>query len=536
MRHLLPLLASAVCYAPPGDGGGALEALGSVRAINAGTSAEDLNTVLETHANAIREVSGDLARRAERIERMMPDTAALVSKARAEARSEWVPHGDAHHLDARYIQGEEIRFGSVTERVLVPGPNGVETVEQVRHGLLTDPNTVTVEHERVRKAYAAYGLARAIASKRDGMQPLVRKAFMGFRSALMALPGRTGEMLRTALTDPNLFQRVISNVAGTGGNLIATPTLSTVIRPADMARRLAGLVPIVEVAGSTFKQPIVTGRALARRRGATTDDPARYPVQTFTTSDQTLSVVDRVIQVLLDDTWATEQAMVLGDPMGLVMDWIAMGDADTLELAFMHGDTTATHQDTISTWTMGSRYTAGQLDGTNSPMRFWNGIRAEAFDRSATVAGGGTLDAADHFGALALMGTLAAGARVNVGLRCFYEQFLANALFTTVDKAGAAATLQTGQLGQIGDTPIDLTDTLAKEYASTGLYTGSGTTNTAVYWNPGAYAHYFHSGGSTDWDVAQPDRGAQIIGMKRRSLLYKTCLSTEVPAAAIINL
>lgn len=518
----------------------ALEQLGTVRAVDEGTTAKQVGAVLEAHRNAILEVAGDVQRTHERIERMIPETRGLMDAAKREARAEWVPAGDAARLDARYLNDAgEVRFGRTTEKVLMPGDNGEPVlVDEVRHGLLTDPYTVTPEHERVHRAYRSWSLARALARKVSpaAARELQRAPWLEFRAAMMALPGQTGEFCRRAFTDPNLFKRVISNVAGQGGELVNTPKISDMIRPTDLARRIAGLIPMIEAPASAFKRPIRSGRGLAKLRGATGDDPARYAIQRFTTSDDTITLKDRVVNVLLDVQWATEGGMVLSDPMGMVADWIAEADADSIELAMMHADTAGTHQDAIASWTIGSRYSSGDLDGSTSPLKFWIGFRAEAFDRSATVAGGGSLGIDDHFGALGLMKALGNDAVAFTGIYNFYTQILANSIFATVDKMGALATQVTGELGKIGKTPVILTDTLQDEYASTGLFTGSGSTDTMVYVNPRAYAHYHHAGGEMEWDVTYPEKGAQYVGMTRRSYLAKTVPSGEVPAAAIINL
>lgn len=530
----------ALCMSPEGGGGGgsAFEAVGRIAPINDGAKIGDMVETLTAHRTALLQVGGDVAKIAERVERMAPELQARLQAVRKSAGAEWVPGGDPSMLDLRYFgEGETPRLGK--RKVMIPVVNGqgeIETVERVQHGLLTDPNTVTPQHERLRRAYISYAMARVLGSKRAGFDKIVTRTWLSLRDAFCDLPGRTGEWARSVFNDPIALKRVISNTAASGGELIGTPTLGNVVRPTDLARRIVGMVPMVEAPSAQFKKPAITGRAILQRRGGTPPDPVRFPVTTFGTSDVTLSLVKSVINVLLDADWASEAGSILADPMGLIQKMIAEGVADSKEMMFLHGDTAGTHEDTLLTWTMGGRYTAGVLDGTNSPLKLALGFRAEAFDRSATVAGGGTLDAADHFGALALMGPHGANARIAVGLYCFYTQFLANALFTTVDKAGALATLQTGQLGQIGDTPIDLTDFLAREFASTGLYTGSGTTSTAVYYKPEAYTYYWHHGDNSEWDVTHPETGAQYVGVKEEGLLDKSVPATEVPAAAIINL
>lgn len=519
--------------------GSHLERLGEAKPITDAAKVGEIVDTLNLHRLALLESAGDQQRTRERVDRMGPELREKIAEHRASSSMLWVPGGDPGALDHRYYAGGEIgvRLNKRTVQVPVLNAQGqIEMEGRVEHGLLTDPYTVTPQHERARSAYVSYALARVLATKNAAFGGLVRSSWHAFREAMLDLPGETGKWARSVFNDAGALKRVIDSTAGTGGELIATPTLSTIVRPTDIQRRIVGMVPVIEPGSRTFKKPVVSGRALLQKRGATTNDPARYPVTSFTTSDSTLTLVKTIINVLLDSDWAGEAGIILGDAIGYIRMLIAEGVADSLEMAFLHGDTAASHQDTIASWTMGSRYTAGDLDGTNSLMKLWIGFRAEAFDRSATVAAGGTLDAADHFEALAKMKALGAKARVAVGLYGFYTQFLANSLFTTVDKAGAAATLQTGQLGQIGDTPIDLSDFLTNEYASSGLFTNSGTTNTAVYYAPGSYRFYRHQGENSEWDVTEPHKGAQYVGVKEEGLLDKLVPAAEVPAAAIINL
>jgi hypothetical protein len=536
MRHLSALILASAAHAPPdgsGVGSGALERLGTIKPIDDAAAVADLNRTLEAHRAAILEVAGDSQRKIERIDRMLPEMQAKVDKVKAGARAEYVPGGDVGALEARYARLDgAVQLGRVVEKIELPDGS---IAESPRDGLLTERYPVTREHKVLTDAYRSYALAHRVFGPDHG-HPLVRKSFLAFRRAAHAMPGRTGDFLRTMMENRASLQRVIGNSAGIGAELVATPTIADIRRPTDLARSIAGLVQVVEAPGRTFKQPQVTGRAISRLRGATSNDPARYPVQTFTTAETSITVRDRVINVLLDDNFVDEAALVLPDPMGFVMDWIEQGDADSLENAFINGDTAATHQDTLSTWTVGGFYTAGDLDGSQSPLKLFLGFRARAHDDSNTTDTSGSFDADDHFAALNNMGNLAAGAVMMTGLDTFYSELLASSLFTSVDKFGPAATLLTGTLGAVGSTPIVISQFIRKEFASTGLYTGSGSTGIVVYANPAAWVHYSHAGTNGDWDVSYPEKGARYVGIKRSSILTTRCLSTEKPVAILRNL
>jgi hypothetical protein len=519
----------------PGDGS-VFDQLQHSRPIDGSVSATVVADLLNIHRKGILEVGGDIQRIQERLDKMVPEMDAKLKEHRAGAGMVVEPLGSGAELDRLFLREDgSVRFK--TERTTVDFDGMPVAVTQ--YGLLDSPS-VTKEHEQLRLAYGGYALAYG-RCKRQGLDPktdlLVQRSFKRVLEAFGHLPGRVGVFCRAMIADSSLFKRVISNTSGSGGQLVSVPTTSNIIRPTDLERRIPGLVRMLPAPTPSFKQPIVSGRALARKRGATAADPARYAQSTFTTSDRTLSVVDMAISALLDPQWVVDAGPVVGDPMGLVMDWLAKGYADTLELAFLHGDTASTHQDTVATWTVGSYFTAGDLDGSDSPAKFWIGWRARAFDDSNNYAGGGTFDITDHFGALNLMGSLAGDAVAICGLATLYKSLLPLSQFLTLDVFGPSATILTGQLGSIAGKPVIISQFMNNDLASTGLFTGSGTTGSIVYVNAGRYDYYeMDSGEGADFNVLYPERGAQYVGLTRRGILAANCLSTEKPAAVVVNL
>jgi len=515
------------------------ERLGEVKPITKDTSYPALNETFGVHRAAIQALAGDAARQREAAEKMRVEMEKELKQAKKNESAIWVPGGEASRMDARYLLPDgSVRLGNTKLRYSLPDGS---TDEVSVPGLLTDPYPVTREQQRLQNAYAGMAVAfrRAVALRirAPWTDPLVRLAFRSFRRSALDMPGRTGDFLRSMYADPELWKRVISGTAGSGGEMINNPTTAEIRRPTYLLRRIPGLVKTREAVSSTFKQPIVTGKALGRRRGTTSNDPATYPVQQFTTSDAAVVVVDRVINSLLDPNWINDAGNVLADPMGEVVDWLMQGDADTLELAFLHGDTASSHQDAIDTWTLGSYYTAGRLGGSDSPAKFWIGWRARAVDDSATASAGGTWEATDHWGTLELMGSLGAGAVTITGLHCLYTQLVSNSLFLTIQNYGNAATLVTGEIGSIGGKPLIISEFITNDFDSTnGLFTGSNASTEMLFVNTDKYTHYEHTSGSDDYDVTYPEKGAQYVGMQRRSVLTCEATTGEKPCALLYNL
>lgn len=475
------------------------------------------------------------AERQEQIDRMMAGVREDLAAWRKSERQEWAPSGDVALLDAKYLRPDgSVRFFDEKETVKFLD---IDLRDVTRPGLLTDTEPCTREQADLIRSFRAFALATVMQKRGwEGAAELRRIHAGNFRTALTRLSGKVGAFCRSFVEDPVVHQRVLNNVAGQGSELISNPTLPLIRRPLTLQRRVVSLIRAQAVSTPTFKQPIITGRGLMRKRGATTDDPARYPVQRFTTSDASISVQDLNINVLMDPNWIRDAAMVLADPMAEIDNWISQADADTMEASFLHGDSTATHEDTISTWTLDSYFSAGQLDGSDSPLRLWKGFRRHAVDDSTMASGGASFTAATHYTAVASMKNHGGMAIMITGLSCFYNSLLANSLFTSFNAIGDRNTLTTGELGNVGKNRLVISEFMPKEFdTSSGLYTGSNKGHEIVYVDPAAYAWYELTDAESGWDVTYPERGARYIGMQKRGVLVKNVPSGEKPAAAIYN-
>lgn len=508
----------------------------TLRELDAGkATAKDLVEAVNVHRRALTEVRGDMQRTHERSEKMAAELATIQREVNKGARVEVVPQGSRADFDQALLRDDgSVRM--VSEKVKHTLPDG-STFETSKRGLL-DSASIIVEMEQFRRAYSAWAIAyhRAASLRiRVADDLLCQRAWVGLTDAIRQLPGKVGDYCRRLISDPAMMQRALNGTAGSGGEMVGVPTVKNIIRPYDLARFVPGLVRMMDAPSPSFKRPIVSGRALGRKRGQTQNDPARYPVQNFSTSDVTTTVVDFVINCLIDPLWVRDAAPLLGDPMAEVMNWIMKGYADTLEAAFLHGDNAATHQDSINGWTLAGYFASGQLGGSDSPLAFWKGWRARAFDDSATTNAGGTWDAADHTAALAIMNNHAGGNVVNiVGLACLYSQLMGNSQFLTVQNYGDKATLLTGEIGVLFGKPVIISEMMKNDLATTGLYTGSGTANQILLVNTDAYEYYELPG--DDHDVVYPEKGAQYLGITRRGILVDNTPSGEKPCSVINNL
>ena len=472
------------------------------------------------------------------IGKMGDEIRSLHARVKAGSGVVWSPGGDASDVTRRYIRADGLlQLGTVEEQVVMPSGS----VRQYRRpGILTEEKPLTREHADLVNSFYLYAFGRHIGSR--GVVGASEAAdaiwLRNVIPAIHALPGPAGDALRRMVSDPAEFSRAMNASSTTGGDLISNPTLGSALRtPRTLPRRVASRIGMQRAASKTFTAPIMTGRGLLRVQGAITDDPARAPVQSAATTSSAVTMKDFICNFLVQSTWFRDIASSGIDGMSLVLAWLSQAVADSDELILLHGDTAATHQDTISTWTMGSYLTSGQLDGSDSPIKAILGIRARAHDDSNTASASGAFTAATHFSTLALLGTWGAGAVCTVGINGLYT-LLSNALFTTVDKFGDRATLLTGQLGQIGNTPVDLSEFLPKEFDTTsGLRTGSNAGNIAVYYNPAAMTIWdMEPADGGEYDVSEPHKGARYIGRTATRQVTFNVPSGEKPAAVLYNL
>ena len=119
-----------------------------------------------------------------------------------------------------------------------------------------------------------------------------------------------------------------------------------------------------------------------------------------------------------------------------------------------------------------------------------------------------------------------------------YTQIMVLAEVITMDLFGPRASVAAGQVASVGGTPIIISQMMGNEFDTTsGLYTGSNLGAEIVTVNPAAYTHFtLDAGPSGDFDVLRQERGAQYVGMVRRSVLAPVIPAAETPCFVTYNL
>lgn len=426
---------------------------------------------------------------------------------------------------ARYSTGSGFRLSAVKRTIKVPSGG---TTDVVAFGYLDDPKPVNAEQVEAQRAYRALALAGSIFKRKGDMAgPMVDAAYRNLFTVLAQTPTASRATAVRAILDGS---------AGAGAELLPVPTLSAIRSPMRLQRRLAGLIEVETHDQESWKEISEVGNFLMRKRGARTDDPARYERQKFTTSDTTAAAYSYTGQTLIDDNLIQSPSAVVSIT-DRAMAFLDRMEADTMEVQLLHSDTAATHQDSAyESWTVGSYFTAGELGGSDSPIRQWIGWRATAFDDSCDASAGGSFDETDWFGTIKLMGNRAVSDLVaGIGIAAYFAHILPNAKFVSRDYTDRP-TLVVGEVTDIGGVPLVLSEFLPSEFPSSGLYTTGGSTGQIVIGDRTGWRWDVVSALETDWEVTEQHRGAVYIGRKRTYRLTKRVVTGDKPNAVIRNL
>ena len=210
----------------------------------------------------------------------------------------------------------------------------------------------------------------------------------------------------------------------------------------------------------------------------TSDSPASYQASTAQTSQKTISMQGLACRFVIDDALAEDSAIALIPTM---QRQIAQDIADAVEDALINGDAAATHQDDIANWNIRSRWgTSPALGGSSDHRRAWTGLRAQAFDRSATVDVS-TATTAKFLELFAELGELSSTERVIItSPEALVANFLSLSEVLTIDKYGPSATVLQGQLASYFGMPIVLSRFMGTDLNESGLYDNATKTKSGM--------------------------------------------------------
>jgi len=321
----------------------------------------------------------------------------------------------------------------------------------------------------------------------------------------------------------------ISDTANTGAEWIPDVPVSTLFEDFYTPNGIAALFPTINIAGPMLI-PSITDTFRPYLKGkVTTNDPSQYTASDAVSANTTIETVGFAVRSVIDDA-ATEDSIFPLLPE--IQKRMGRAVADAYEDCMVNGDSTATHEDTISSWNIRSRWGSTGLGGAADHRRGFKGMRRLAVDGSATVDLTASQTVAGVMGSVvSLLGERAASdIALITSPEVLYKKLLVDSNVLTVDKAGPLATWITGQLAAIGGHPLFVSRWVSADLAASGLYTGSGALSGLLAVDRSGFNHYQTRAAlvETEKDIT---RGAyNIVGTLRRT--WRTLSSQKTVAYA----
>ena len=350
-----------------------------------------------------------------------------------------------------------------TEKGYVDTPNGRQPIEH--KGLLDAEAPCSNWHRDLIDANTQRNMARLL--MRDPFTPKLDAKIQ----RLIDLAPRN---IASAIKSKAMFDS-----AGSGGDFVPDAFRAELYEEFQTPRVVRSLFQEMPMERNVLLVPRLDrgGRPFLKGQ-ITSDSPASYQASTAQTSQKTISMQGLACRFVIDDALAEDSAIALIPTM---QRQIAQDIADAVEDALINGDAAATHQDDIANWNIRSRWgTSPALGGSSDHRRAWTGLRAQAFDRSATT----DLNAFDFSKVLALMGQLGelnSSDRVLItSPEALVSQVLGLTEVLTVDKFGPAATILTGQIASIAGIPIVLSRFMGNDLNPAGLYDNATKTKSGM--------------------------------------------------------
>lgn len=326
----------------------------------------------------------------------------------------------------------------------------------------------------------------------------------------------------------NTIKKSISDTASSGAEWIPDVPVSTLFEDFYTPNGIAALFPTINIMGPTLIPQITDTFRPYLKGKVTTNDPSQYTASDATSANTTIETVGFAVRSVIDDA-ATEDSIFPLLPE--IQRRMGRAVADAYEDCMVNGDSTATHEDTIASWNVRSRWGSSGLGGAADHRRGFKGMRRLAVDGSATVDLSATQTVAGVMGSVvSLLGERAASdIALITSPEVLYKKLLVDSNVLTVDKAGPLATWITGQLAAIGGHPLFVSRWMSADLNASGIFDNvTKTYSGLVAVDRSAFSHYQTRAAlvETEKDIT---RGAyNVVGTLRRT--WRT-LSSQVTCA-----
>lgn len=286
---------------------------------------------------------------------------------------------------------------------------------------------------------------------------------------------------------PETVKRIFSGASGSGSDWQQTDVLPTIIEDLRMpAAPVEDVFEVVPMARKSLVMPFTATLPRAYRYGTPSgNNPNNFAASDIPTSNRTMTTDAFAVSVQIFED-AEEDAIIDLAPMlnAIVTKAARYNFVD----AVINGDTNG--QDTLTSWNPRSMFDTGAtFGGTDDPRKAFIGLRAYAFDASATRdASSDTTWSTQTL--LPAMSALKAphGVMGDLVYLTSPEHFLGAVIkdsnLLTMEKYGPNATILKGEVGMVfGRVKVLVSDLVTADLAATGLYTGSGSYTSGILFN-----------------------------------------------------
>lgn len=415
------------------------------------------------------------------------------------------------------FNGARVNLGSYQRSVELPNGDRASVVEW---GLLDDPSVADAWQLELQKMITTRSLARfamkmtAAKSGRNSFRPSTPSLDAQVYLHLLKCPN---PVLRAGL---DAHFKAFHDAAGSGAEWIPDTFVPDLYREFQIPRGLRALFSVVEITGNTVLRPKVTRGCRPYRKGQITQDDYRhYTGSTPQTADATISMEGLACRVAADDSALEDSALVAAQIIRAeIVDALDSGFED----AYINGDTAATHQDAISSWNIRDRWGSSGLGGSADHRTGILGLRARAFDVAASGAVtdlAGTMSVANWQAMRSKLGERGMSRIFGVtSPEALIVDFMTVAQVLTVDTAGADAVINTGALASFVGVPLYLSRFVSADLAATGLYTGSGSTTSAIIADAEALQRYVRRGTTIEVDKDITSGAVNFVATARETL------------------
>ncbi len=346
-------------------------------------------------------------------------------------------------------------------------------------------------------------------------------------------------------------ERIFADSTNIGAEWIPTNLVPELERAILVPTNLAALFPRRILRPGTTQIPKETGILVAYKGAVPTiDDPANETLSSLGTDNVSVDPVPTAVASQVNRDASADSLIDIAQRLMMHMA-LAFRFAD--DNTIINGDTAASHQDTIASWNVRSRMGSTGLGTTASQLRRWTGLRARAYDLTSMTTDQNGVQT--YAGLKTALGKLSADSLIQghqlgntVCVLTSWEYFFGKLLdfteFLSWEKVAQLASILTGMVGDVGRTPggmlpgqvgflqgmipICIGYPITGDLATTGLYTGSGSTTGMLQVDRSRFEFVVRQGATVETETNIRNNTVTYVGRERVNFRAQDAVSSSI--------